>query len=132
MGETVERCFEISPTSSPVSSTTLTFFFDSDELSGNNCNNLDAYHWESGSWNLLNLDTGYGTLGRDCGSDPKSIQVTGVTGFSPFVLKENVPNAIAIENFSAKTVSLSLVMVAGILILAILPIGILAKKQIKS
>ena len=131
MGETVERCFDISPTSSPGNGTTLTFFFDSDELSGNTCENLDVFHWDSGVWSSMTLDTSYGTLGRICGSNPRSVQVTEATGYSPFVLKENEPNAIALENFSGKPASISLMLMAGILILITLPIGILAKKQIK-
>ncbi len=74
-GETVERCFDISPgVPSPVGSTTLTFYFDSSELSGNSCAALDAFHWNGASWNVLPRDTNYNGDGRLCGSDPQSIQ----------------------------------------------------------
>jgi LPXTG-motif cell wall-anchored protein len=35
-----------------------------------------------------------------CGADPRSVRVTGVTAFSPFVLNVNQPTAIELVSFS--------------------------------
>ena len=47
---------------------TITFFFDSSELSGQSCDSLNAYHWNDNfspwAWELLTLDTTYDTDGR--------------------------------------------------------------------
>jgi hypothetical protein len=101
-GETVLRCFDVASTVAPVTGATITFFYDAIDESGNNCDQMQAYHWQSGSWQLLTLDSSYGIGGRSCGANPRSIRVTGVTGFSPFVLKStSAPTAIRLTNFSA-------------------------------
>ena len=101
-GDTVKRCFDITPASSSGTGKTVTFFFDQSEESGNACESMNAFHHVGpGDWGLpLPLDTSYGTGGRLCGADPRSVRVTGVTAFSPFVLNVNTPTAIELVSFS--------------------------------
>jgi len=103
-GETVKRCFKITPENSTERDTTITFYFEDSELSGsppNTCSSLDAYHWNGSSWEILTLDTSYGTSGRDCSSTPRSIRVKDVASFSEFVLKSSVPTAVILSSLSA-------------------------------
>ncbi len=104
-GETVQRCFDISPTNLPASGTTLTFFFDSSDLGFLNCETLNVYHDINGVWELMILDTTYDDDGRLCGNDPQSVRITGVTEYSRFVILEQEPTAITVENFTARPVS---------------------------
>jgi hypothetical protein len=88
--DTVQRCFEITPTNLPTGSgATLTFFFYPSQLNGNTCANLNAYHWHGSGWDTLTLDTTYANSGLDCTNKPHSLRVTDVTAFSTFVLKAN-------------------------------------------
>lgn len=103
--ETVQRCFEISPTNLPASGTTLTFFFDSSDLGFLNCGTLNVYHDKNGAWELMTLDTTYDDDGRMCGSDPQSVRITGVTDYSSFIILDQEPTAITIDNFTANPVS---------------------------
>jgi len=101
-GETVNRCFNISPDNTTKREATITFYFDSSELSGNPCGALNGYHWDGSGWEALTLDMTYGANGRSCGSDPQSIRVMNVADFSPFVLKAGSgPTAITLRFFSA-------------------------------
>ena len=104
-GETVKRCFDIAPTTTSDRNATITFYFDDSELAGNTCSNLNAFRNTGGSnWSQLTLDTAYGTNGRDCSSTPRSIRVTGVSDFSPFVLKSGSgPTAITVQRFTARS-----------------------------
>jgi CSLREA domain-containing protein len=103
-GETVQRCFDIAPTNTGVS-TTVRFYFASSELSDNDCNTLNAYHWDGSNWgSALPLDTSWGDDGRKCESEPYSVQVYPVTDFSPFVLKSgDPPTAVTLARFTART-----------------------------
>jgi hypothetical protein len=125
--DAVHRCFDVAPTNTPTSpGATLTFFFSGGELNGNTCTTLDAYHWEGSSWSgALSLDTSYGTGGRDCAGTPPSVQVQGVTGFSPFVLKSSAPNAVGVRDFAARGGGALLVGVG----LAVLGAAILGRKR---
>lgn len=93
--QTVQRCFDIEPTNSPTTGdpgSILTFSFLSSELSSNACNTLNAFHWNGDSWDLLNVGS------RQCAIEPYSLQVTGVTDFSPFMLtSENNPTAVQLS-----------------------------------
>lgn len=90
-GETVKRCFDIAPTNTSGRNATITFLYNSSELSGNNCNTMNAYHRTGSAWQLLTLDPSWGDDGRVCEAEPPSMRVTGVTDFSPFVLKSGDP-----------------------------------------
>jgi hypothetical protein len=106
-GETVKRCFNIAPTNTSDGNATITFYFDSSEITGtNSCNTLNAYHWNGSSWDTLTLDTDYDGDGRLCGTDPQSVRVTGVSSFSSFVLKSGGPpsggpTAVTLASFTA-------------------------------
>lgn len=93
-GESVRRCFDITPGSAPVSGVALTFYFAAFEIpAGQSCATVEAYHWNGAAWQMLIRDANYGTDGRDCTAEPYSIRITGVTDFSPFVLKSgSAPN----------------------------------------
>jgi hypothetical protein len=107
-GATVRRCFDIAPTNTSGPATvTVTFYFSAGELSGNDCNALNAYHWNGSSWGSpMTLDTSWGGDGRMCESAPYSVRVTGVTNFSPFALKSGSapgsgPTAVTLTSFCA-------------------------------
>ncbi len=96
-GETVRRCFDIAPGAAPASGVTLTFYFAAYELpSGMTCATVEAYHW-NGAWS-----DALAVTGRNCAAEPYSITISGVTDFSPFVLKSgSAPNAVAVREFAA-------------------------------
>lgn len=99
IGETVERCFDISPANTTGRDATITFYFAGSELSGNDCNTLTAYHWNGNSWDALN------TGSHACSMEPYSVQATGVSELSPFVLKKEEPDgnptAVTLADFGA-------------------------------
>jgi hypothetical protein len=101
-GDTVKRCFDIAPSANNTGTgKTVTYFFDQSEQSGNACDSMNAFHYTGpATWVALTLDTSYDTDGRMCGADPRSVRVTGVTAFSPFVLNVNQPTAIELVSFS--------------------------------
>ena len=52
------------------------------------------------------LDAAYGSGGRSCASEPYSLRVTGVSDFSPFVLRsgdasDGIPTAVTLASFTA-------------------------------
>jgi LPXTG-motif cell wall-anchored protein len=97
-GEAAQHCYNISPTVTSGVSTTLTFYFwDSEIPAGQTCDAQEIWHWGPGWGSALALDTTYGTGGRDCSAEPYSIRVKDVTDFSPFVVKQTVPNAITMR-----------------------------------
>ena len=96
-GETVKRCFNITPATTTDRDATITFYFDSSEIpASQSCSNLNAYHWNGSSWASLNVSD------RDCTSTPRSLTVTGVGSFSPFVLGESGPTAVTLASFTAR------------------------------
>lgn len=107
-GETVTRCFDITPTSPQTA--TLTFFFAQDQIpAGQSCTDLNVYHWDGLVWSsALALDPSYGSGGRLCQPSPytapHSIRVIEVNDFSPFGLKAtSAPTAITLRSFDATT-----------------------------
>lgn len=120
--EAVMRRFNITPANTNGRNATITFFFDSSEIpAGQTCDTLDVYHWDGSNWSSpLTLDSTYDGDGRLCGSDPQSVRVTGVSDFSPFVLKGNgAPTAVSLQSFSvtSQPISLLLILFVGILVL---------------
>ena len=112
-GDTVQRCFDIAPRANNTGiGKRITFFFDQSEESGNTCTGIKAYHFVgSATWDELTLDTSYGTGGRLCGADPRSVRVTGVTAFSPFALNLLAPTAIELISFSGTSRSGNIILV---------------------
>lgn len=101
-GETVQRCFDISPTTAQ--SVDITFFFFEDQLSGQACGSLKLFHW-TGSW--IDVDSGGTHTTRVCRSgpfaQPHTITVNNVSNFSPFVLRAtSAPTAVQLVGFSAQ------------------------------
>ncbi len=95
-GETVQRCFDITPANASGRNATITFYFASSEIpTGQSCANMNGFRWDGSAWQLLTLDT------RTCGGDPQSVRVTGVSSFSPFVIKETTPTAVTLRALSA-------------------------------
>jgi len=118
-GETVRRCFEISPGIAPVGNTDLTFFFsDGDIPPDQTCAILNVFHWDETGWSApLPLDPAYASGGRDCGDEPYSIQVIGIDDFSPFVLKSaNEPTAVSLRHFQAEGTSAELIALLAVLV----------------
>ncbi len=113
-GDTVKRCFDIAPSSNNTSlGKTVTYFFDQSEESGNLCSSLNAYHYAAGTWTPLTLDLTYGTAGRLCGVEPRSVRAINVTAFSPFVLNQDAPTAIELVSFSGTTRSGNIILAAA-------------------
>jgi hypothetical protein len=102
-GETVRRCYNITPTNTSNFSATITFYFlDTEVVSSNSCSTLNVYRWDGSDWITLTLDTYYGTGGRDCSAGLQSIRVKDVSEFSPFVLKsDGPPTAVTLASFTA-------------------------------
>jgi hypothetical protein len=109
--ETVRRCFDIAPSSTTGLDVLLEFRFLGSELSGNDCNALNVYHWTGSAWAAAGeLDTSWGTDGRVCAgesSEPYSVRVKNVSDFSPFVLKSGGapggnPTAVTLRSLIAR------------------------------
>jgi len=105
-GETLQRCFNIAPTTAPGSpGVAVTFYFTVADLPvGHTCETVELYHHDSITWSLpITRDVTYGTNGRDCANLPYSIRVTGVTDFSPFVLAGSgaAPTAVRLRDARA-------------------------------
>lgn len=92
----VARCFEITPTTTPTL-LDVTFYFSAADLGGQNCANLNVYHYNSGTATWDQLATGT----RQCSTQPYSITALGVTDFSSFALGETGPTAVSLTTFSA-------------------------------
>jgi len=105
--ETVKRCFNITPSTSPGDpGVMLTFYFAASEIPvGQTCDSMQAYHWNGDAWDVLTLDINYDGDGRACTVEPYSVRVTGAAGFSPFVLSNNAPQghptAVTLARFEA-------------------------------
>jgi len=95
-GETVKRCFNITPANTTGRNATVSFYFAASELSGNTCTTLDAYHWNGSGWDLESTAT------RNCSTEPYMVQSNAVSDFSPFVLKsDSVPTSVELTSFTA-------------------------------
>jgi uncharacterized repeat protein (TIGR01451 family) len=91
-GEAISHCYTMTPTNDTGRDAIVTFFYLADELpAGHACTRTQAYRW-TGAWGTpWMLDTGYGADGRLCGTDPRSLRVTGVTDFGDFALRDPLP-----------------------------------------
>jgi len=103
-GETLKRCFNITPGNAPGSGVAFTFYFTAADLPvGHTCSAVELYHWD-GAWSsALTRDSTYETAGRQCTTEPYSIRVTGVSDFSPFVLTGSgeAPTAVSVQRLHA-------------------------------
>ncbi len=99
-GETVARCFDIAPANTGVS-TTLTFYYQSDELpSAWAFANVRAWHWGGNAWSAAGTAKAAGVAG-----DHYWTQASGVAGFSPFTLRigPNAPTAVSVRQVAAQS-----------------------------
>ncbi len=115
----VRRCFNITPTNATGLNAALTFYYAPSELNGSTCSTMNAYHWNgtNSSW-----DVALTVAARSCSAAPYSVQVTGVTDFSPFDLRSSTsPTAISIKQFSANSpLSMNwLLAVVGVLLIGL-------------
>jgi hypothetical protein len=84
---TTNHCYGITPTNHTNVDATITFYLYGSNLAGHQCSVLSAYRWSGSDWvGPLTLDSAHGVNGRACGSEPYSIRVQNVTGFSSFAL----------------------------------------------
>ncbi len=108
-GEAIQHCYVISPTNTSNRDASLTFFYQDSELpASHSCNSMEAYQW-AGSWNnQLTRNTAYGVQGRQCGSNPQSLQAINVSTFPPysFTLRGNFAD-LAISKMVTSTLSVS-------------------------
>jgi hypothetical protein len=93
-GETVLRCFDISPQIMPTTGISITFAFADSELSGNDCATTNVYHWNGSGWQLLVPSS------RDCSQPLNFVTVENVTSFSPFILQDETPTAVTLQSFN--------------------------------
>lgn len=85
----MQRCFQIGPAVITDLNADITFFFADAELSGNDCAALNAYRWNGSDWDELV------PAARQCSTEPYSVTVTGVSGFSHFALKSGSGTGVA-------------------------------------
>ncbi len=103
-GETILRCYNISPENNTDRDATITFYFLDDELGSVSCEDTEAYHWDGAEWQELTRNTGYGTDGRICAGDLYSIQVENVSDFSAFAVAGDVrPTAVFLAHITTTT-----------------------------
>lgn len=94
-GYPVSRCFEISPASA--ASSDITFYFRDAELqTGQTLTSLKIWHYNGSTWDEVTK----GATG-DLGGGNLYVQGTGISSFSPFVLKNTDPLAVTVEMLSA-------------------------------
>jgi len=113
----VKRCFDIAPTNATGRNATITFYYDSAELNSLDCTTMNAWHW-SGALPWVQAGTS-GT--RQCTTDPYSLQVTGVTTFSPFALRSGAagPTSVGFVALggSASLLPIGMLLLAGLVVL---------------
>jgi hypothetical protein len=100
----VRRCFNITPTNTAGRNATITFFFSAGELGTQTCDaNLTAWHWTGAAWAAAGTSTA-----PNCPGAPPSIQVSGVSSFSPLALSggDFGPTAVTLRSFLANSTSL--------------------------
>lgn len=73
----MRRCFDIATTNPGTA--LVQFYFAASELSGNDCNTLNAYHWTGSAWQVLPLDTSWGGDGRACPGKARRLIPCGCT-----------------------------------------------------
>jgi predicted outer membrane repeat protein len=84
----VRHGYVISPTHTTGRAATITFFYrESEAVTSGSCAAMKVYPWIDALGEPLPRVTSYGDEGRLCGSDPQSVQVTGVDTFPTFILQ---------------------------------------------
>jgi hypothetical protein len=111
--QVVQRCFDITPTTSQAA--TIRFYYAPSEANGNPENGVSAYHWNGTGWDLE-----MGAYTRSSGADPRWVEVTGVTNYSPFVLDDVTPTAVSISTISTTPTTPAMHMALGMALLLLL------------
>ncbi|MCA9980063.1 MAG: S8 family serine peptidase, partial [Anaerolineales bacterium] len=119
----VQRCFDIAPTTDQVA--TIRFYYLPGEANGNAENGVGVYHWNGAGWDLE-----AGTVTHSSGADPRWVQVTGVSNYSPFVLDDVAPTAVSLSQLDTNSnPTLPLATIALLLLLLTSTLGWRAIKQ---
>ncbi len=125
MGETVNRCFDISVGAGGPA--TVTFHYLASELNGHDPATMLPYHWNGSQWEQAG-----DLVSRDATGPEYAVTMSGVAAFSPFVLaSEDVPTAVVLRVFLAQSQVLS---VWGVLLLVglLLAGGVVCKRRKRS
>ena len=107
---TVRRCFDITPTTS--NAATIRFYYLAAEANGNAENGTSVYHWTGSGWSMEG-----GAYSYSSGGDPRFVEVTGVSSFSPFVLDDIAPTAVTHSQSRVAQTGSDWVPLAGLLLL---------------
>ena len=92
LGATVKRCYDITPTTAQ--NATVRFYYDAGTEANGNTTPI-AYHYSgAGNWDALTSTQGGSGIGA-------YTEATGVNSYSPFALKDDLPNAVALRTFGA-------------------------------
>ena len=120
--QSVQRCFNITPDTDQTA--TIRFYYGIDEANGNPENGVSVYHWNGTAWDLE-----MGTYDHSSGDDPRWVEVTGVSNYSPFVLDNVVPTAVSLANIGVKTaVSPSIILILLLLVVGT-AVGLARRRQ---
>ncbi len=113
----VNRCFDIAPANATGRNATITFYYNSAELNSLDCATMNAWHW-SGALPWVQAGTS-GT--RQCATNPYSLQVTGVTTFSPFALRSGTAGPTSVGSValsgSASWLPIGMLLLTGFVVL---------------
>ncbi len=96
---TIDRCFEITPTNNSQPAT-VRFYYNESELDGQTYNNLQIWHWNGMGWDG---PIGTPTYGDSTNSDANWnwIEASGVNSYSPFAVGNAAPTVVVLEYFTA-------------------------------
>jgi len=117
-GGTVKRCYEISPANP--SPSTITFYFNQDDLGDHVCEDLSLYNYTGSEWVEV-AAPGSPNISHQCELANFSVTVSGINDYSPFLLSDAEPVAISLQDLSAASPS-SLspaIIAAGLLVLTL-------------
>ncbi len=112
-GEAVAHRYTVTPTVTSGLDASITFFFGADEIPvGQICDTLNVYHWDGSAW-----DDAITPDSRQCVTEPYSLTVSGVSEFSPFVLRSGAtaPTAVNVLHGAAQVPGLLLTAAGAVL-----------------
>ena len=132
----VQRCYDISPEidTALADGATVTFYFDPQELNGNECESLAVWHFTGGIWEQI-VGSDSSQISHQCSVAPYSVTVTGMTTFSPVLLSAAQPVAISLQTFGVgqQFPFAALALVSGLFALASLTaVLVLRRRQVVS
>jgi len=109
-GDAVAHRYHVTPTITSGLDASITFFFGANEIpAGQTCDALNVYHWDGSMW-----DDATTPDSRQCATEPYSLTVSGVSDFSPFVLRSGATAPTAVKSLhGAAQIPGQLLAVAG-------------------